>query len=58
MGSTLKGKDFAPPGANSFPLRADPHFERTILSRETDSKSQKLFPFVKLAVKYEGVAMY
>ena len=38
--------------SNSFHLLADPFGSR----KEADRRSQKLFPFLKLAGKYRGVA--
>ena len=32
-----------------------PHFEKALLFRKANTKSQKLCPFVKMAEKYTGV---
>ena len=39
-------------------FRSRLHFGKVSLSREANKKSQKLFPFVKMAVKYGDVAIY
>ena len=38
-----------------FPFKSRSHSERAILSRETNRKSQKFFPFLKMIVKHGGV---
>ena len=42
-GSTLKGKNLLPLGANSFLLERTP-FQKVLVSRIANSKSQNLFP--------------
>ena len=48
IGVSSQRKEFAPLGANSF-LKRRPHFGKVLLPREANRKSQKLFPFVKMA---------
>ena len=42
-GSTLKGKNLLPRGANSFLLKLTP-FQKTLMCRKANRKSQKLSP--------------
>ena len=47
LGSTLKRKEFAPVGANSFHFRVDP-FVKVLSSGEASRKSKKLSSFVEV----------
>ena len=50
-GSTLTGKEFAPVGANSFPVRVDPIVEWLCHLGYANRMSQELFLFAKFAEK-------
>ena len=54
LGSTLKGKNLLLK-EQILSLKSRPYFERTSSSREANRKSQKLFPFVKIVDKCDGV---
>ena len=53
-GLTHNRKEFAPM-EQILTCLSRPHFRMSKLPKEADMKSQKLFPFVKLAEKYGGV---
>ena len=51
IGIYSKMKEFAPPGKKILSFKNRSHFESVSLFKETNKRSQKLFPFVKMARK-------
>ena len=56
-GSILKGKNLLPK-EQILSCKSRSHVERTSLPREGNRKSQKLFPFVKLAERLGGILIH
>ena len=56
--STLTGKELAPVGAHSFPVRVDTIVEWLCCLGYVNRVSQELFLFAKLAEKCGGVSVH
>ena len=57
MGSTLKGKNLLLL-EQILSFKSIPHFGKSEMSRGENRKTQKLFPFVKMAEKHGGVSIH